>query len=153
MNFVSPLVVSCLCVCVIPTHYLFILNSTVDRFLAAVVFFSSLSSSHQRSFFFSISICRWVRVLVPSQRRPSRKPADFSSTNMSASIKKVSCCFVMFSGRIPLKFLRALAERERDVCLHSGAAGVKSPLFALQGSCNRTSQMRSLTEFPFYSAS
>lgn len=152
MNFVSPLVVSCLCVCVIPTHDLSILNLTVDSFLAAVSIFP-FHLPISALFFFSVSICHSVRLRVPSQRKPYRKPADFSSTNMSASIKKVSCCFVMFRGRIPLKFLRASVERERHVCLHSGAAGVNSPFFALEGSCNRTSQMRSLTEFLFHSAS
>lgn len=51
VNFVWPLAVSCLCVCVIPAHYLFILNLTADGFFGCRLY-SSLSSSRRRSFFF-----------------------------------------------------------------------------------------------------
>lgn len=77
MNSVSPLAVRCLCVCVISTHYLFILNLTADGFLAAASILP-FHLPHRRPLFFRASICHSVRVPCPSQRKRRRNARRLS---------------------------------------------------------------------------
>lgn len=93
VTFVSPLVVSCLCAPVIPTHDRFILHLTADSFLAAASLSLCFFLFHlppSLVSFFSVSICHSVRVLLGSQRKPYGRKENFffPSANTSASIKR-----------------------------------------------------------------
>lgn len=97
--------------------------------------FSFLLSSHPHStFFFSISICH-VCVSVPvlfllSIPRGSyiQRLQSFLLLRHFCCSQAVSCCFVMFGGKVPLKCCRASLQRERQVCVHMGDGGVLNSL-------------------------
>lgn len=138
-SFLSRLLFFCIlfpafCLFISFTHNLCFLNLTIS--------FSFLSYSHLTLtalffFFFSISICH-VCVSVPILFLSSIPRGSYIQRLQSFLLHQhfccsqaVSCCFVMFGGKVPLKCCRASSQRERQVCVHMGDGGVlNSPLCA-----------------------
>lgn len=121
----------CLCAFFIPTHNLCFWNLTISLgfpwFLSLL--FLTLISPSLRFFFFSISICH-VCVSVPifflsSVPRGShiQRLESFLPHQHFCCSQAVSCCFVMFGGKVPLKCRTASLKRERQVCEHMGDGG------------------------------
>lgn len=119
----------CLCISVIPTHNLSFLNLTIS--LSFLLFFhrhfSFILSSHPHStfFVFSISICHVcvsVSILFLFRfPRGSHILQSFLLHQHFCCSQAVSCCFVMFGGKVPLKCCRASLQKEQpSLCAYRG---------------------------------
>jgi len=120
----------CVCISVVPFHNLCFLNLTIS--LSFLWFFSVTSLSFSRLtltalFFFSISICHVcvsVSILflssIPRGSHIQRLESFLLHQHFCCS-QAVSCRFVMFGGKVPLKCCRASLQGERQVCVHMEA--------------------------------